>query len=450
MISPSVVLVTTALAMAQPEAGILDLLAPVPGGLTVGDAMKRALAVSPTVRRAEAGHLSAVADADSAYLGFVPRFDFSANYRRLSKVDLPMFSGFEFPQFLNTYGLNAQMSVPASTYFLTVVHAYRATKLGAVVAKHQMKAERASMGLRAVDAFLATVRARAATLVAQDSVRVLTAHLEDVGRLVDAGLATKADRMQLKAQLAQAQVALRQAEGAVQVGGVRLRRMVGAQPNEAIHHGAPLFTDYIGGVPEFEVSLELALKHREELKALERVVEIQRETRAGYRGLRYPVLSLSGAAEYSNPNQRVFPQVEEFRGTWQLGVSLSWSPNDFVSANSDANGAEQNIVLAQADLEGLKDAVAVEVSAAVNAIRTAMSSVDAGREGLSAATQAYDDRVRLLAAGAATTQQLLDSESALRRAQLTVVNAFLDLRLAEAQLLRAQGNLLEPAEGISQ
>jgi outer membrane protein TolC len=68
------------------------------------------------------------------------------------------------------------------------------------------------------------------------------------------------------------------------------------------------------------------------LLALEKQVSI---ARAGY----VPVLSAFADYEYANPNERRFPPTSEWTATWDVGVRLTWSPNDAWTASANAREA---------------------------------------------------------------------------------------------------------------
>jgi outer membrane protein len=100
-------------------------------------------------------------------------------------------------------------------------------------------------------------------------------------------------------------------------------------------------------------------------------------------------------------------------------------------------------------VRALEEAVTLEVSAARDALISARLAIDAAREGIEAATEAYTERRSLAAAGESTTTDVLAAETALRRAQLQLVNAHLDVRLAQARLDRAIGRLAPRGDDAS-
>ena len=71
----------------------------------------------------------------------------------------------------------------------------------------------------------------------------------------------------------------------------------------------------------------------------------------------YPRLDASVQSIYANPNQRYFPQKDEFNQSWQAGIQLSYAPVDTLSGISQAHAARAKAKASQAQREELSDAV---------------------------------------------------------------------------------------------
>lgn len=468
---------STATARPAPDAELRAALAPVSGGLTAADAIRLALESGAPIERAEADARRAEVASHYAYFVWFPRLEASARYTRLSKVDLPQldfvtpvvqgiydsldpaFRDVAFPggrpmamapggddnplfvQILDNYAFRFDLTVPVSDYFLTILPVYRATKMGESLGRVQLRTQRETVSLRAVEAYLATVRARAARRVTADSLAALAQQRDDLGALVDAGLASSADRAQVSAQLAATRIAAQQADGGVRVAELALRQILGLPAEREIRPAEDLFAPTLVAPPELDALIEEAKRERTEVQALRRMLAIQVEQLKLTHGKMLPRLTLLGAFDIANPNQRVLPLQEEFRTSWDITLRLAWSTSDFSAGWVQREEQQLTIAGIRADVRALEEAVTLEVSAARDALISARLAIDAAREGIEAATEAYDERRSLAAAGESTTTDVLAAETALRRAQLQLVNAHLDVRLAQARLDRAIGRL---------
>lgn len=430
---------------------ILAALRPDPSGLTEAAVIERAGNLAADVISASADKAKVQRRADVAWLGFSPRVDLRAGYTRLSEVDLPPFEiqgmvvDSPFPQVLDNFSFRASLAVPVSDYFLTVIHAYGATLVANDVGRYQLRAAREASAMRGVEAYSNVARARAFLTVAGNALRVLEAYEVDVLRLEAAGLALRADLLQVRAEKANALVDLERAKGNLRVAEFTLRTILHAKADENMAHAEDLFGDRPDAAPNEQAVLQAALDVRPEVRSLRKLVEIQQNLVAFNHGSRFPRVNLHANADIANPNPRVFPQTQEFRSTWDVGLSLAWSPNDYVRATTAQLEAEQDTVKAHADLAKIENAIAIEVSNALATYRAARGSIGAAAEALDASVASFEERSALLRSGEATSREVLDAQSNLSVAQLQLVNAHLDARLAEARLRRATGGLTEGA-----
>ncbi|ACY18689.1 outer membrane efflux protein [Haliangium ochraceum DSM 14365] len=426
-----------------------DVFAELPtssGGLTADAAAARAVEVAPQVRVAEAARQQARSAADIGKVAFAPRLDLRASYTRLSDVNgsiefPPELGGgsIEFPQPVNSFATRASLAVPISDYFLTILPAYRAGVEAADLAEHQVAAEKDSTAVRAREAFYNHVRVRASEIVVTDAVALLEAHIADLEALVGAGMATRADLMQARAQLAETKAQVAATRGAVQVTADVLRTLLALERGAEIAVDTAVLRELPTAAPESEALLSAALEQRADVQALRSLIRLNQHVIDARKGSRLPQLAVVGNVDYANPNQRIFPQQDAFRATWDISAVLSWSPNDFVSRGVDVDEAELELTRAKANLEGLSDQLSILASQAANDMRVALENLESTREGIEAAREAWRVRNDLLSAGETTPSDVLDAEAALRRAQLAQIDAHIAALLAHVQVQYVMG-----------
>lgn len=424
---------------------VVDLsagLTAVDGGLTSSEIVKQALQTSPALTRSTIERDKADVNKARAELAFFPRVDLSARYTRLSPITLPDIMGAPnpFKPVLDQYAATAGLRLPITDLFLTILPTYRGANTMRDVAESQRKAKEASVAYDARAAFFDYLRARGANVVADDSVRVREANVKDIQALVGAGAARQSDLLSSQAALGEAQLFQMQMRGLLELAVLRLSRLTGTEFDMQRPLGETLVGGELGPTPDATALLRESLQVRHELLALRSLLRAREQFANARRGAEMPQISATGNVYYANPNPRIFPQRPEFDTTWDVGIGVSWSPNDFMMARSQAEDADTDLSLVRQDLRALEDAIALEVSMAVNSHREAREEVATKNEGVVAAQRYFDDQRALLKAGAATPKDVLDAEAALRRAQLEVVDAYLHARLAEAALLKARGD----------
>ena len=441
-----------------------------PGGLTANDAAARAGATSIEVRVRGEDVIQAAAGVDQALAALFPRLQLLARYTRLSPVTLPSLgpgylvavpngtplgpngelgastqlygAALSFPVLLNNTLFQASLSLPISDYVLRFAQ-------GLSAAAHAKEAARlATRGARikaAADArllFYAWVRARGQALVAEQALAQARAHLGDATAMFSAGMLSKADVLRVDSQAAAIELLVEQSRGLVEVLQAELRVTMhddgdGDRPYQI---GEDVLAELppIAAEPTDALTAE-AESRRPELRALietRRSLDDQaRLARAGY----LPQIAAFGDAGYANPNPRVFPQVDQFSATWDVGVQVAWAPNDAAVAWAAAKGAVSRAAQVRAQLDGLHDAVRIEIAGARAALAEAQLADGTTARGLTAAEESYRVRRELFRNGRATSVELSDAEADLTRARLAALGAKIDQRIARVKLAHATG-----------
>ncbi len=427
-------------------------LEPTPGGLTAEEVVRKTLANSPSLQKSEYEADKAAANKARAKLAFAPRIDLMASYTRLSDIKLNMnftdpsnpiwVSGSNpgpFGPYLNQYGAVASATLPITDWFLTIIPTYRGAAKVSEVAEQQRRAQELQVAFDARIAFYEYVHALGGRAVALASVRVLEASVKDLESLVQVGASTPTELARARAARANAEALAIQLEGMVKVCEERLSQLTGEAVRAERGIGEPLVGIDFGAAPSVDELISQAKSTRPELKALRTLHDARKHFARARRGQVLPKVYAGANYYYARPNQRFIPQVDEFRGTWDVGVSLAWSPNDAAFAYTQAQDAETELRIVEEDLRGFEIAITVESTNAVSSFTAATASIEAKSEGLEAARRYYSDQRALMLAGAATPNDVLLAERDWTQAALEWVNAHVNARKAQASLLKAQG-----------
>ncbi|HMR10401.1 MAG TPA: TolC family protein, partial [Polyangiaceae bacterium] len=188
-----------------------------------------------------------------------------------------------------------------------------------------------------------------------------------------------------------------------------------------------------------EALVREALSKRLELQALERTAHSLQKQSDVLSSQAIPRLEAFGNAYYSNPNQRIFPQEKKWRATWDVGLQITWSPNDLGTAPASARGLDAQRGKVSYQKKALEDAVLLEVTEAVAALKEARASVKTAETAMKSAEASYRVRRKLYQYGRGTALEVFDAEVALLRSRLTYIDAFVSLRIARVQLDHAVG-----------
>jgi outer membrane protein TolC len=411
------------------------------GGLTSDQAASRAGSASPTVRRKVAEIEAAVAQLDAAELTRVPQVSAKASYTRLSFVDPLMFAGMSFPSFQNAYLGEAQLVVPLSDYVVRYPKLIETARLGAEAARLGKRSSEVTAGQDARVAYYEWVRAKLQVLISKRQLVQVQKTLDQVRALAEVQRLSRADLLRVESQEAEAEQVVDQLENLSQLREEQLRLLIAAPATEPLVIGEDIRGEVAApGAARLDDLVGAAKQNRLEFKAIDLGIQAKDSQRAAEKANLLPRLSAFAVADYADPNQRVFPQKDEFKLTWSVGAQLTWTLNDtLLSRTADRRiAAEANEL--RADRENIERGTRIEVLAAQQAVAIAQHALATSQKGLTAAEEGYRVRKELLNADRATAVELVDAETELTRSRITALNARVDLRVARAELDHALGN----------
>ena len=440
----------------------LAALTPVAGGWTADTAGGKARATSTDVAIRQESLRAAAARVDQALVQFFPRLSGVARYTRLSA--LPDTSGgfnlvaplnpatpagplptgaplalfpLVFPVPLDNYLIQGSLTVPISDYFLRIAQAHAAASHNEEAARLDKIAADAKADADARVAFYSWVKAIGQRAVLEEALADAEEHQRDAEVLFRAGRSSKGDYLLAQSQVAAAQFTLAQGDEMLSVAEEQLRVTTHTPPAEPIKLGEDVTSDLPRATYDLASMRQEAIANRPEMRSLNEGEQALDKQATVARTAQWPALSAFGDAIYANPNQRIFPLEAAFHFTWDVGVQLTWSPNDTATATAAGAEADAGTARLRAQRMQVRDGIALEVAQAVFAMRTAEISVATSTLELSSAEEAYRVRRETYRAGQATNADLTDAESNLLRARLSAVSARIDQRVARVRLEHA-------------
>lgn len=435
---------------------------PAAGGLTADEVARRAVETSREVRARAEEHAAAEATVSQAEAGFVPRLSGVARYTRLSSIEQPALGNIvvsptgatgplppgsplvaaplSFPVILDQYTTQATLQVPLSDYLWRLPRLAGAAKGNARAAALLEEAARLRTATDARVAYYSWARARLQSTVAERGLAQARAHLKDVNAASETGTASKADVLRVESQVAAAELLLTRAQSATKILEARLRTLMHDERDRAYEIGEDLREVTAAPVNASErEQVAAALGRRLEARALGETAGAAHAQASAARAAGMPRLDAVGNAIYARPNGRIFPQRDEFRGTWDATLQLSWAPTDLFGTEAAHDTAQARARQIEAEREVLADGISLEVSQSRQALAEAETALRTSERGLAAAEESYRVRRALFQAGRSTSVELTDAETERSRAQLESISARIDHRIARVRLQHAAG-----------
>lgn len=175
------------------------------------------------------------------------------------------------------------------------------------------------------------------------------------------------------------------------------------------------------------------------LKKQEELLVLQKEaTTAGY----YPSLSLSGNYGYMGMGNK-FPIGTG--ANWfdyaSVGLNLKIPIFNGFATRSKVRQADIEIKKLQADIKNTELSLNLTYQNARTQLRNSIITLNNQKENVALAEEVYANTQNNYTQGLAPLTDLLDAENSLTTAQNNYTSALLDYRIAEIQLIKAQGNL---------
>jgi outer membrane protein TolC len=345
-----------------------------------------------------------------------------------------------FPDIPGNYRLRGEMAVPLYTGGRVSALIAAAEAEGRAVEAERRAAE-AEIGFETARAYWALATSRGRVEVLEQTMTRNDAWVRDVRARVDAGLLPPNDVLSAEAQRARQSVRLIQARQDAALAEMTLGRLIGEAPGRPIALATAVTDPNIAAAELSKTPVETlvtrALETRSERTALIDRAAAARSSAQAAAAARAPQVSGVAAVEPARPNARFVPRTDEWRTSWDLGVSLTWPVWD-----AGRSRAEQAAALAQADaiaerVREFDELVAIEIRERRMAMATAREALEASAQAVAAASEARRVIEERFAAGVATSTDVLDAQLALLEAELERTELTASLRVAEARLQRA-------------
>jgi outer membrane protein TolC len=372
-----------------------------------------------------------------------PSLKVQASYQRLSSVPefkIP-FPGIPtiFPYLADNYVARASFQQPLFTGWKLQGAADNASYQAEATRSDVVK-DKGELVFNIKSAYWNLFRAREIKRLADENVGQVSAHLEDTENLVKQGLVTTNDLLKVKVQLSNSRILQSDAVNNVQLATIVFNSTVGLPLPTDIEITSPL-TPTSKEFGELQKLLTVAWTQRPEILAMESRIKASDAAIVSAAGGWFPQIFLTGNYTYSRPNQRIIPLQDEFKDTWDVGVSIQfdlWNGLTTVHQTSQARSQhEQN----KDFLATLKDGVTLEVTQNYLSYQQAKERIRLSELSVQQANESYRMASEKFKAGLTTSSELLDAEVALLQSKLQLTQALVDHELSEARLTKSVGDL---------
>lgn len=402
--------------------------------VSLSDVEKIALSQSPQLAIARAAVGQAQAGTDIARSAALPNVSAVGSYDR-SKQNFRGTGG----NFSTTSALFTSNGASATLRQLIldggrVAAQVQAARYSTDAARLSLTREIQTVLLTVADQYFAALQARYTLRAALDSLHVAQVQENLVRAQYRAGVAARADVLTAQLPVAQAQLAVTQAQNGESSNVAALLATIGLssqtpitlQDDTSTTRSAPVLADAVTTAMAQRADLQAA-------QANERAA--QANVRAARLG-RFPVL----AGTASDGTASTAQNGSNFVNTYSFGASLSFPILDggLIRAQTDLAQAQERT--ANANLQNAQLTVSLTVQQAFLGLQAALSALAAANTELSQARTVVAVTNAQYRAGVTTLPLLLNAQNQLTRAQTDQVNALYGYKIAQQQLLYAEGS----------
>ncbi len=423
---------------------VASLVASVAGAetLTVEDAVKRALELSPSLRALKERQEAAGDQSRSARGQMLPSVSVQDEYQHYKGPFRIAFgipgAPAASPSFVarehNTNAFVVAGRQPVLGLFRLAQDYRAADRLEHAAGAQVLAAERA-LTEQVQTGFLHLFEARASRQVAQTSQRQLEEQVVVAKARVAAGTLTSADV--LRVEVAKANVEQQELQARVQESSARtlLLTLLDLPQDAAVEFAEPTSLEAAGAAPApalAEASDRAFARRAELVQAAMQAESAEAQSRSRLLAL---LPEIDGEAAYVSVNGQVFAEKE----TYYIGVKASWPVWTWGAQYFAHRAAAHQATAARLLVDDSHRQVRVEVAGRVDQLEAATAAITVAKKALESAEEAFRVTTELVKAGAGTTTDLLDAQSALTQAKLNLVRSRYQQALARVQLERAMG-----------
>ena len=262
----------------------------------------------------------------------------------------------------------------------------------------------------------------------------------DVEKMINEGVATKADGLSVRVKVNEAEMTLTKVEDGLSLARMLLCQLCGIDLSSPITladenmEDIPLLTTD----PHFDLST--AYENRPEIRSLELATQIYKQKVNVTRAEHLPSIALMGNYMVTNPS--VFNSFEnKFKGMWNVGVMVQIPIWHWGEGIYKTKAAKAEARIAQYQLQDAREKIELQVNQAAFKVKEAgkklvMSSknMEKAEENLRYATRGFKE-------GVIATSNVLEAQTAWLSAHSEKIDAQIDVKLTEIYLKKSLGTL---------
>lgn len=304
--------------------------------------------------------------------------------------------------------------------------------------KQDFTKDRSELIYNITNAYWNVYRAKEFKKVVDENVGQIRAHADDAENMMKQGLLTNNDLLKVQVQLSDALVRQIDAKNNVLLTTIALNNTLGLPLSTEIEILSPLQPNGASD-QAIDALVKKAVENRPEILGMNARLKASESNLSIAQSGWYPQIYLVGNYNYLRPNQRIFPTKDEFKGTWDVSLSLTYDLWNWNTSGSQTTQAEAQLSQAEQGLSQLRDGITLEVTQSYLSLHQAKERSAVAQQGVQQAEENYRVTNERYKKGLNVNSDLLDAEVALLTAKLNYTQSLVDYELAAARLTKSIG-----------
>jgi len=269
----------------------------------------------------------------------------------------------------------------------------------------------------------------------------LVKHLDnDVQKMIEEGVATRADGLNVAVKVNEAEMALLQVEDGLALAKMALCQQCGLPLDGALiladEDREEIVTSTLTATPDEQT----ALLNRPELKMLEEAVEMYRQNIRVARADNLPTVALMGGYTATNPS--VFNGFEKkLKGMWNVGVVLKVPVWNWFDGLYKTRAAKTQTQMARYQLADVQEKIRLQVNQSTYQVNEAGKRLEMARKNIAHAEENLRSANIGFKEGVIPTSDVLAAQTAWMQAQSQKIDAEINVKLSEVNLKKVLGEL---------
>ena len=415
------------------------------GKLSIEDCLKLALGNNKVLQRVVQEKEIARGEEVKSYSAILPAVGLTGDYQRLDEVssfDIPGGGAISLGD-LDNYSVGLRVTQPVFAGG-SIMAKINAGKLFSLLADQTVRAAVQDLTYTAGHAYYDVLLNQHLSQISADAVRSAQAHLDNVKKRRQGGVASDFDVLRAEVELSNFQAELIQNKNAINVAKARLLKVMGVSQDSDFTLSTEL--TYVPLKMTMKQAVEAAYRNRPDLFGRQFDIKLQKELLNIARSRYWPTISGYYDNTWSKPDPHSRTKIE-WGKAWQVGLAATFPIFDGFAREGEIITQKARLKQAQIDLIDTEETALFELTKALLSIEDAKEFIESQRlnltrakEGLRLAEVGYKE-------GANTQVEMIDAQAALTKARAFYYQAIYTHIVAKLDLQKAMGTLttFEPA-----